>query len=158
MSLPPTGGLFHARHGGCRELGPPAYSNEMANLEIRTSTRDWLSRLAAAYQSRTGVTLVDDARLGVDPVQQTLLDMGRRANLSIRDWVAVLVGLGMSGVGAWLIVMAVLDPEPYSKIGAALGAGTVLTLGGGLSSMRVITGHKPPHVRVSPLGFEIRFD
>lgn len=130
----------------------------MPDLEIHTSSRDWLVRLAAAYQARTAVTLVDDARLGVDPVQQTLLDMGRRANLSAREWFAVLVGLGMGAVGAWLIVMAVLDPEPYSKIGFALGAGTVLTLGGGLTSVRVITGHKPPHVRVSPGGFEIRFE
>lgn len=130
----------------------------MPNLEIRTSSRDWLAQLAHAYQARTAVSLVDDARLGVDPVQQTLLEMGRKANLPVREWVAVLVGLGMSAVGAWLIVMAVLDPEPYSKIGIALGAGTILTLGGGLTAIRVITGFKPPHVVVSPKGFEIRFE
>lgn len=130
----------------------------MPDLEIRTTNHDWLTQLAAAYQARTAVTLVDDARLGIDPVQQTILDMGRRANLSVREWVAVLVGLGVGVVGAWLIVMAVLDPEPYSKIGMALGAGTVLTLGGGLTAVRIITGFKPPHVRVSPSGFEIRFE
>jgi hypothetical protein len=130
----------------------------MPNLEIRTSSQDWLAQLAHAYQARTAVSLVDDARLGIDPVQQTLLDMGRKANLAVREWVGVLVGLGMGAVGAWMIVMAVLDPEPYSKIGIALGAGTVLTLGGGLTSIRIITGFKPPHVRVSPAGFEIRFE
>lgn len=131
----------------------------MSDLAIYTSSPKWLRDLARAYKSQMTVTLIDDARLGVNPVNQTLLDMGRKANLGVQDWVAVIIGLGVGAVGAWLIVMAVLDPEPYTKIGFVIAAGGVMTMGGGYSAMRVITGHKPPHVKISPSGeFEIRFD
>lgn len=131
----------------------------MSILPIYTSSQDWLKQLAAAYRARMAITLVDDAELGVNPVSQTLLDMGRHAALSVKEWMAVLVSLGMGGLGAWLIVMAVIDPEPYTKISFALGAGTVMTMGGGWSAVRVLTGHKPPTVTLSPRGgFEIRFE
>lgn len=128
-------------------------------LVIRTTSQDWLASLAAAYRAHMSVTLVDDAQLGLDPVNQTLLDMGRKAHLSKREWIAVLIGLGMSSIGAFMILMAVLDPEPYSKITFALGAGAAMTMGGGFAAMRVITGHKPPRVQLSPTGgFQIQFD
>jgi hypothetical protein len=64
----------------------------------------------------------------------------------------------VSSVGAFLVVMAVLDPEPYSKIGFALGAGATMTMGGGFAAIRVLTRQKPPRVTVSPVGFEIAWD
>jgi hypothetical protein len=131
----------------------------MSDLSIHTSSTDWLRQLALAYKARMAVTLVDDAGLGINPINETLLDMGRKAHLAAKDWIAVLIALGVGAVGAWLIVMAVLDPEPYSKIGFALGAGTVMTMGGGYSAIRVITGHRPPNVTISPSGgFQLRFD
>ena len=126
---------------------------------IRTSTSGWMVALAKAYRARAPVELIDDARLGVDPIRETLLDMGRRAGLSTREWVAVLVALGVGLAGAYLLVMAILDPEPYSKISFALATGGVLVLSGGFGAIRVLVGHKPPTVRLSPHGgFEIVFD
>ncbi|MFI5308764.1 MAG: hypothetical protein ACHQ53_15510 [Polyangiales bacterium] len=137
----------------------PEPGENMAGITIRTTSKDWLGSLAKAYKSKTSVTLVDDAPLGVDPISMTLLEMGRQANLSAADWIAVSIGVGMSTVGAWLLVVAGLDPEPFSKLAAALGAGTLAMMGGGFAAIRVITGHKPPNVRVSPTGgFEIGFD
>ena len=130
----------------------------MSGLVIKTTTDDWLRLLAAAYTSQTPVTLVDDAKLGVDPVHQTLLEMGRKAHLTASDWMAVGVALGVSSVGAFLVVMAVLDPEPYSKIGFALGAGTAMTMSGGFAAIRVLTKQKPPKVTVSPVGFQIGWE
>jgi hypothetical protein len=128
-------------------------------LVIRTSSPGWLINLAKAYKSKTSVTLLDDAQIGVDPINETLLDMGRKGKLSPREWVGVIVALGVGGFGAWLVVMAVLDPEPYSKIGLAIGAGTLMTLGGGFAAIRILTGHKPPSVGLSPGGgFRISFD
>ena len=130
----------------------------MSDMMIRTSSHSWLEALASAYKTKTSVILVDDAGLGVDPVTQSLLDMGKRANLSHRDWIAVVVALGVGSLGAWLVVLAVLDPEPYTKVSFAIGAGTLLTVGGGFSAIRVLTGYKPPKVTLSPRGFEISFD
>jgi hypothetical protein len=126
---------------------------------IRTSSPGWLATLAQAYRSKTSVYLVDDAQLGIDPINQTLLEMGQKANLSRREWMAVLIGLGISATGAYLMIMAILDPEPYSKIAFALGTGALLVAGGGWTSIRVLVGHKPPSIRLSPTGgFEIRFE
>jgi hypothetical protein len=127
-------------------------------LVIRTSSPGWLASLAKAYQSQTSVALLDDAQIGVNPINDTLLDMGRKANLSQREWIAVLVALGVGVTGAYLLVMAILDPEPYSKIAFALGTGALLVAGGGFAAIRVLVGHKPPNIKVSPSrGFEISF-
>ena len=32
---------------------------------------------------------------------------------------------GNSGIGGWLLVAAVLDPEPFSKLAATIGAGAI---------------------------------
>ncbi|MGM9424679.1 hypothetical protein [Hydrogenophaga sp. MI9] len=129
-----------------------------ANITIRTSSANWLADLAKAYQSRATIYLLDDANLGVDPINQTILDMGRKANLSQREWIAVLVSLGISSAGAYLLVMAILDPEPYSKIGLAIGSGALLIAGGGFSAIRILVGHKPPNIEMSlNKGFKISF-
>jgi hypothetical protein len=130
-----------------------------ASLTIRTSQPGWLTSLARAYEAKTSVHLLDDATIGINPINETLLDMGRKANLSMREWIAVLISLGVGATGAYLLVMAILDPEPFSKIAFALGTGAFLIFGGGLSAVRILTGHKPPNIRVSPTGgFEIRFE
>jgi len=82
--------------------------------------------------------------------------MGKKAKLSPREWTGVLVSLGIAGMGAWLMVMAVLDPEPYTKVAAAIATGAVLLGTGGLVAVRVLTHVKPPNIRVSKTGlFEI---
>jgi hypothetical protein len=63
----------------------------------------------------------------------------------------------MAGSGAYLPIMAILDPEPFSRIAAALGTGAALILGGGFSAIRILAGHKPPTVKIGSKGFEISF-
>lgn len=128
-------------------------------LVIKTSSATWLATLAKAYQRKTSVQLLDDAHLGIDPINDTLLSMGKKANLSQREWIALFVSLGMSTAGAFLLVMAVLDPEPYTKIGLAIGTGAALIAGGGFAAIHLLVGHKPPNVKLSPAGgFEISFE
>jgi len=129
-----------------------------AEMTIRTSSAGWFSELARAYKLRARVVLVDDARVGISPESETLLDMGKRAGLSAREWAGVLVSLGMSAVGAWVIVMAVLDPEPYSKVVSTIIAGAMLLGAGGFAAIRILTHHKPPKVTLSGRGFEIAWD
>lgn len=64
----------------------------------------------------------------------------------------------MSAAGAFLLVMAILDPEPYTKIAFTLGTGAPLLTGGGFAAIRVLVDHKPPSVKIFPTGgFEILF-
>jgi hypothetical protein len=112
--------------------------------------------LAQAYRERTPVLLEDDAGIGIDPRSHTILDMGRMGSLSARDWSGVLISLGVAALGAWLLVMAVLDPEPYSKVALAIVTGATLAGSGGFYAVHILTKVKPPSVRVSRQGvFEI---
>ena len=126
--------------------------------QIMTSHPGWLKELSDSYKAKEAVLLIDDARIGIDPANETLLIMGRKGKLSAREWVAVLVSLGVSAAGAYLLVMAILDPEPYSKIVAALVTGAVLIGSGGFMAVRVLTHIKPPDVKMTPRGFEIHWN
>ena len=129
-----------------------------AELTIRTSERGWLARLAEAYRNRSQVVIVDDANVGIDPSSQTLLDMGLKTGLSRKEWTAVLVAGGMTLFGGTIIILAILDPDPTSKLGLLIASGAVMALGGGFSTIRILTKHKPPKVRVSRHGIEIEWD
>ena len=73
---------------------------------------DWLKALAVIYKTRRPVVLVDDAGLGIDPANYTLLQMAREAGLSRREMAGLGVALGMSATGIGMVVLAFLDPNP----------------------------------------------
>lgn len=131
----------------------------MSEERIRTSNTDWLKQVAKAYKARLPILLEDDAHLGINPQLDSLLRMGLKAGLSAREWIGVCVALGIAGVGIWLVVAAVLDPEPFSKVALVIVTGAVLLGTGGLMAIRVLTHLKPPNVRIFKTGvFEIYWE
>jgi hypothetical protein len=122
---------------------------------VRTSDPNWLRTLALLYRARQSGVLVDDAHLGINPEDQTLLQMARVSGLSRREIAGISVALGMSGVGVTMVILAFLDPEPTSKLGLLVGGGAVCVLGGGFSAIRILTQHKPPNIRATAKGIEI---
>jgi hypothetical protein len=133
---------------------------EMGNRPmVRTSEAGWLAHVAKAYRNREQIVIIDDANAGIDPSGQTLLQMGLKRGLSRNDWIGVCVSLGMTVWGAVMVILAILDPDPTSKLGLMVGSGVVLTFGGGFTAIWILTNRKPPKVRVSPRGgFEIAWD
>ncbi|MEP5763380.1 MAG: hypothetical protein ABJ308_02250 [Halieaceae bacterium] len=127
-------------------------------ITVRTSEPGWLQQLAQAYQGHQEVLVVDDAGIGVDPVNQSLLTMGREAGFSRREWAGVLVSLGMSGFGLWMVVAAIVSPEPTSKLGLLVAGGSVLLLSGGFSAIRILTDRRPPVVEVTRMGIRISWE
>jgi hypothetical protein len=125
---------------------------------VKTSDPNWLRALARLYRARTAGVILDDARLGISPADQTLLQMARSAGLSKREIAGVCVALGMSGVGVTMVVLAFLDPEPTSKLGLLVGGGAACVLGGGFSAIRILTNHKPPNIKATPRGIEISWN
>jgi hypothetical protein len=125
---------------------------------IRTSELGWLARLTAAYSGRTEVTLIDDANVGINPANQTLLQMGIKGGLSPREWTAVIIAAGMTLFGATVIVLAVIDPDPTSKLGLLISSGAAITLGGGFTAIRILAKQKPPSISFSQKGVSIHWD
>ena len=122
---------------------------------IRTSEKDWLARLTEAYRHHAQVDLIDDAGAGIDPARQSLLQMGLSGRLSRREWTAVSVSAGMTVFGAGLIIAAILDPDPTSKLGLLVGSGALLALTGGFQTIHLLTRLRPPSITISPRGIHI---
>ena len=119
---------------------------------VRTSETAWFRIVANAYKARTPLQIIDDAHVGLDPAGQSLFEMGIKAKLSVGEWTAATVGIGMSGAGVGMVILAVLDPEPTSKLGLLVGSGVVLALTGGGAAIAVLTKRKPPKVSVGKNG------
>jgi hypothetical protein len=122
---------------------------------VRTSQSGWLEAVARIYRQRRSALLIDDAGFGIDPACRTLLDMAKRASLSNEEFFAVCVALGMSAVGIGMVLLAVFDPEPTSKLSLLVAGGVISVLGGGFSAIYILTKLKPPNVRVTLDGIEI---
>ncbi|MGA2762153.1 MAG: hypothetical protein ABSG17_02200 [Spirochaetia bacterium] len=136
----------------------PAPSAGDSDSTIRTSQPGWFERLAKAYRDRQPVLLVDDARVGIDPQSQSLVAMGIKAGLSVADWAAVGVAVGVSAAGMMMVVLAFLDPEPTSKLGLLVGGGAVCVLTGGLTAVAILTRRRPPTIEMSAAGFKISWE
>ena len=127
-------------------------------LTIHTSESGWLKELARAYREEREVLVVDDAEIGFDPSTQTLLSIGRELGLSRREWSGIGISLGLSGVGLWMVVAAVVSPEPTSKLWLLVGGGSVLLITGGHQAIGILTHRKPPVAEVTRMGFRISWE
>ena len=127
-------------------------------LTVRTSEPAWLKQVASAYRRQHSVIIIDDAGVGIDPHNQSLLDMGRQAGLGRAEWASVLISLGMSGAGLWMVVTAIVSPEPTSKLGLLVVGGSVLIFSGGFSAIRILTDRRPPSVEVTPSGIRLSWE
>jgi hypothetical protein len=125
---------------------------------IRTSELGWLAKLTTAYSDRIEVTLIDDASVGINPANQSLLEMGIKGKLSPKGWTAVIIAAGMTIFGATVIILAIVDPDPTSKLGLLVASGAALTLGGGFTAIRILARQKPPNISFSLKGVGIRWD
>jgi hypothetical protein len=124
---------------------------------VRTSQPKWFSELATAYKQRVSTLLIDDASLGIDPLNETLFMMAVRAKLGVSDITAACIALGMAAVGIAIIIAAFIDPEPTSKLSLLIAGGLVLILTGGGAAIQILVKTKPPSVRVGLKGFEINW-
>ena len=120
--------------------------------------KGWIGTLARAYKNRGHILLIDDAHIGIDPARESLVAMGIKARLSIEEWVAVGVSVGMSAAGSVMVVLAFIDPEPTSKLGLLIGGGAVCVLAGGLTAIRILTRLRPPDISAGPAGIRISWD
>ncbi|MGC2621407.1 MAG: hypothetical protein WA414_20345, partial [Acidobacteriaceae bacterium] len=142
----------HGRYTTTSMPNPDPQPTQLAPATLRTSQPDWLAQLTRAYRSRTQVELIDDAGIGIDPATQSLLQMGVTGKLSHKEWTAVAIAGGMTLFGATMVILAIVDPDPTSKLGLLVGSGAILALTGGFQTIRVLTRQKPPNITISAKG------
>ncbi len=110
---------------------------------IQTSDPAWFEKVMKKYADGQSFRLVDDAAVGITAAQLTSgIDLLRAAKLTLdlpwRDISTVIVGLGISYAGYLLIVAAIVDPEPTTKLGLFMITGAVLMLGGSFSAIAAL--------------------
>ena len=122
---------------------------------IRTSETGWFQTLSTSYKEKTPFVLVDDASVGINLSENNLLVAGVKAGLSVGEWQRVLGCLGVSTLGILILVAAILDPEPTSKLSILTVGGLVIAGTGGAAALYVLTGIKPPKVVASSAGYQV---
>jgi hypothetical protein len=116
---------------------------EISKEIIRTSEQDWITKALNCYKSKLPFQFIDDADLGIqqkDLISAVALIRAARNKVGItaNKIGIILTGLGMSGLGIGLVLIAVFDPEPTSKLGILLAGGVVLALSGSLTILRAL--------------------
>lgn len=97
---------------------------------IRTSDKKWLGKALDCYKTKVAFEFLDDVPIGIghDDLVSAVALIAAAKNSSAITWqqiVGMLTGLGMSGIGIWMIAVAVADPEPTSKLAILLAGGVV---------------------------------
>jgi len=110
---------------------------------VHTATRDWLETVLRYYVNRQSFTLVDDGGIGVtmEDLESalSLLKAGwKRGDFTVRQIVTALTGLGITGLGLWMIAGALGDPEPTSKLELLVLGGVVLSVTGSLATLHAL--------------------
>jgi hypothetical protein len=118
-------------------------TKEAGEIVIRTSSPDWLNRSLELYRDKIAFVFIDDAKIGIDARDlESAVSLIRAArtkgSLDFKRIASVLVGVGLSGAGIWMIAAAIADPEPTSKLGLLITGGIVITLTGGIGTLSAL--------------------
>ncbi len=110
---------------------------------IKTSQQNWLEHSLQQYSNKTEFEFIDDANIGLTPKDLasaiSLIKASKtKAKLSVKSIMAALVGLGLSASGVWIIILAIADPEPTTKLGLLIGGGFLLAFTGGYGTLRAL--------------------
>lgn len=110
------------------------------NLLIKTSDTEWLKAAIEAYSKKQTFTLVDDAKLGLnekDLVSAVSLIRAakKKAGFSFKIIAQSLTSIGITGAGIYIVILAIADPEPTSKLGLLITGGLILAVTGSLGAL-----------------------
>ena len=110
------------------------------NLIIKTSEEGWLKKSLELYSKKQTFTLVDDARVGLnekDLVSAVTLIRAakKKAGFPIKTIFQALTSLGITGVGVYIVLLAIADPEPTSKLGLLITGGLMIAVTGSLGAL-----------------------
>jgi hypothetical protein len=131
------------------------------NKEIKTSEPEWFESTLKMYADKKEFTFVDDAKLGLTKTDLksavSLIKASKsKGNKTIKTITSVLVGLGLSSSGVWIVILAIADPEPTTKLGLLITGGFILALTGGYGTLRALGVNFTVTARKGDYSFEIK--
>lgn len=110
------------------------------NLILKTSNKEWLKVAIENYTKKQTFTLIDDARIGLtekDLVSAVTLIRAakKKGGFSIKTIAQALTSIGITGAGVYIVILAIADPEPTSKLGLLITGGLILAVTGSLGAL-----------------------
>lgn len=110
------------------------------NILIKTSDNEWLKSAIEAYSTKQTFTLLDDANIGLtkkDLVSAIALIRvaKKKAGLPYKAIARALTSIGITGAGIYIVILAIADPEPTSKLGLLITGGLILAVTGSLGAL-----------------------
>ncbi len=110
---------------------------------IRTSQTNWLKRALIQYRNANSFEFVDDASFGIrkKDLQSPISLVKRVHDREIMTWkeiAQIVTGIGMAAIGLKLILLAIMDPEPTSRLAILLTGGVTLILGGSYAILKAL--------------------
>ncbi len=110
---------------------------------IKTSSKNWLEEALQEYSLKNEFTLIDDKTLSLKENDlNSAVSLIKAAKVkgkkSIRQITKVLLGLGLSSAGIYVIILAIADPEPTSKLSLLLVGGIILAISGGYGTLTAL--------------------
>ncbi|MBN2380731.1 hypothetical protein JXM67_13110 [candidate division WOR-3 bacterium] len=105
---------------------------------LLTSDPEFLTKAIRYYKEKLPVKITDDAGWGLNKEDVrtaiALLSASHKKGGATLKKIAIIAGsLRVAGLGLALILIAVVDPEPTSKLAILFVGGTILVVSGGLT-------------------------
>jgi len=106
-------------------------------IQIKTSEKNWLQDAIKNYSEKKEFEFIDDAKIGIDEEDlKTAVNLikaaKRKAKIPWKKIAQALASIGVSASGIALILIAIADPDPTSKLGLLIGGGIILAITGSL--------------------------
>lgn len=110
---------------------------------ISTSNVNWLEEALEEYSSKNEFTLIDDKKFKIrDRDLKTAVRLIKaskaKGGKSITQISKALISLGLSSAGIYVIILAIADPEPTTKLSLLMIGGIVLAISGGYGTLRAL--------------------
>ncbi len=128
---------------------------------IKTSEPEWFETTLKQYSSKNEFIFIDDAQLGLTKTDLksavSLIKASKsKGKKTVKTITSVLVGLGLSSSGIWIVILAIADPEPTTKLGLLITGGFILAITGGYGTLRALGVNFTVTARKGDYSFEIK--
>ena len=103
---------------------------------IKTINENWLEDALKCYKDMGKFKIIDNAKIGlnmkdVESGISIIKAAKTKGNYTWKQITGILIGLGLSAAGIYVIGLAIADPEPTSKLTLLIAGGMIITLTGG---------------------------
>lgn len=129
--------------------------------QIKTSDANWRTQLMQAVNQQQSIILVDDAQLGFydeSDLSSYIASQPVEKKITPATLLGMASNIGLTGIGVWLVRLAVVDPEPTSKLSLLVAGGITCILTGSLSFQRHLTSQTPPSIEMTLEGIRIYWE